>query len=491
MAKNHVPSNKAGHNDASLTRLIFALVMIAVFLDVVDFSVVTVALPSMRAQFMVSLGDIQWVIGAYGITMAGLLLLSGRAGDIYGQKELFIFGVLLFTITSFTGGIAPSLLILIASRAIQGIGAAITSVTAFAIFVRLFPEGKERNKAMGVFIAVISAGFAAGAVVGGILTSVFGWRSVLFINVPIGLVTAVLIQKFLPSEKGRSEVTSMDLPGAITITSGLILLVYALTVVSNGSFSLLQVLLPLGLAVLLLVGFFVIESKAKAPLMPLNFLKRGIVLKANVLTLILGSAAGGFGVIIATYLQQILGFPPFLTGLALLPAAAIFFFVGGWGTSWFIEKLGIRQVLIISSSLVMVGLLLLALISVQMSYLIIIPGMVIWALGASIGFPALSIAAISGTKRGEEGLASGLVSTSMRMGFPIGLAVMLAVASATDPVSSTAAISSAATLGFSYSFIAAALLTLVGIAIAFTIKIDKPLKEDRGIDVEFRETGLA
>src|SRR5438876_3906535 len=174
------------------TRLIFALIIAAVFLDVVDFSIIQVALPSIRTQFLVSLADSQWIVGAYGITMAGFLLLSGRAGDIYGQKKLFISGIVLFTIASAVGGFAPSLLSLVISRAIQGIGAAISSVTAFAIFIELFPEGKERNKALGIFIAVLSAGFAAGSVAGGVLTVAFGWRSVMFINVPIGIVAAVL-----------------------------------------------------------------------------------------------------------------------------------------------------------------------------------------------------------------------------------------------------------------------------------------------------------
>src|SRR5881296_4248435 len=197
---------------ASRTRMTLALIIIAGFLDVIDFSIVQVALPTIRTELVVSLAESQWIIGAYGLTLAGFLLLSGRAGDIYGQKKLFVFGIVLFTVASFTGGLAPSLLSLIVSRAIQGVGAAISTATAFAILVTTFPEGKERNRALGIFVSVLSAGFAAGSISGGILTSAFGWRSVLFVNVPIGTVAAVLSQKFLANNPGRAMDKHLDLP---------------------------------------------------------------------------------------------------------------------------------------------------------------------------------------------------------------------------------------------------------------------------------------
>src|SRR5213595_4298327 len=270
---------EAGPKVASRVRLVFALVIAAVFLDVIDFSIVQVALPSIRTQFLVSLAESQWIVGAYGITMAGFLLLSGRAGDIYGQKKLFISGIVLFTIASMVGGFAPSLLSLVISRAIQGVGAAISSVTAFAIFIELFPEGNERNRALGSFIAVLSAGFAAGSVAGGFLTVGFGWRSVMFINVPIGIVAAIASQKYLPNAAGRLVNGHLDLPGALTVTGGLLLLVYALTVAATDGISSLSTMLPLALSVLVLGAFVVIESRSKAPLMPLGFLRRGTVLQ--------------------------------------------------------------------------------------------------------------------------------------------------------------------------------------------------------------------
>src|SRR3989454_7149995 len=227
------------------TRLILALIITAGFLDVIDFSIVQVALPTIQTELVVSLAESQWIIAAYGLTLAGFLLLSGRAGDIYGQKKLFVFGIVLFPLASFTGGLAPSLLSLIVSRAVQGVGAAISTATAFAILVTTFPEGRERNRALGIFVAALSAGFAAGSISGGVLTAAFGWRSVLFVNVPIGIVAAVLSQKFLVNHPGRAVDKHLDLPVALAVTSGLVLFVSALTTVATTCFLSVQIIVPL------------------------------------------------------------------------------------------------------------------------------------------------------------------------------------------------------------------------------------------------------
>src|SRR3989441_2626955 len=325
----------------SRTRLILVLIIAAGFLDVIDFSIVQVALPTIRTELVVSLAESQWIIGAYGLTLAGFLLLSGRAGDIYGQKKLFVFGIVLFTVASFTGGLAPSFLSLIVSRSIQGVGAAISTATAFAILVTTFPEGRERNRALGIFVAVLSAGFAAGSIAGGVLTAAFGWRSVLFVNVPIGIVAAVLSQKFLVNHPGRAMDKHLDLPGALSVTSGLILLVYALTNAANAGFTSTQTILPLGLGTLVLAGFVAIEYRSKSPLMPLVFLRRSTVFTANVLALILTSSAGGVVFLLTIYLQRAAGYLPLAAGLEFVPAALIFFFVGGWGSSWLVNRLGL------------------------------------------------------------------------------------------------------------------------------------------------------
>ncbi len=462
----------------SHSRMTLGLIIIAGFLDVIDFSIVQVALPTIRTELVVSLTQSQWIIGAYGLTLAGFLMVSGRAGDVYGQKKLFVFGIVLFSIASLTGGLAPSLLSLVISRGVQGVGAAISTVTAFAILVATFPEGRERNKALSIFIAVLSAGFAAGSILGGVLTAAFGWRSVMFVNVPIGAVGAVLSQKFLGDSGGRAAERHLDLPGALSVTGGTILFVYALTNAATVGFTSIQTILPLGLSGLILVGFLAIESRSKAPLIPLSFLRRGNVLAANALGLIFTSSAGGLVFLLTVYLQQILGYSALEAGLEFLPPAIIFFLVGGWGSSWLTNRIGMKPVLVLSMALVTIGSALLVPITVASGYFGILPGLVVWSLGASIGFVALSIAALAGTQRGEEGLASGLINTSERVGFPLGLAILLTIATVADPVPAGATPSSSAAAivaGFRLAFLAATLLNGIGVLIALRIKTRKPV----------------
>jgi len=459
------------------TRIILGLIIAAGFLDVIDFSIVQVALPTIQTELVVSLAESQWIIGAYGLTLAGFLLISGRARDIYGKKKLFVFGIVLFTVASFTGGLAPSLLSLIMSRAIQGVGAAISTATAFAILVTTFPEGKERNRALGIFVSVLSAGFAAGSISGGVLTAAFGWRSVLFVNVPIGTVATVLSQKFLANNPGRAADKHLDLPGALSVTSGLILLVYALTNAATDGFASSYTIMPLAISALVLVAFVAIESRSKSPLMPLGFLRRGTVFTANVLALILTSSAGGVIFLLTIYLQRVSGYSQLAAGLEFLPPALIFFFVGGWGSSWLVNRNGLQLVLVASMTFITLGSGLLTQISVTSGYFGILPGMLLWSFGASIGFPALNIAALAGTRPGEEGLASGIIGTSQRVGFPVGLAILLTIATVTDPppvgVASQLGSLAGVVTGFQYAFLASTIISGIGLLIALRVKNPK------------------
>ena len=470
MTENQQKRRNEGHAQAAPTagaalaahaRLILAVIIAAAFLDVVDFSVVQVALPTIQREFLAPLAESQWVTGVYGLTLAGFLMVSGRAGDVYGQKRMFLVGIVLFTIASLTAGLAPSLLSLVVSRAIQGIAAAMTTATALAILAATFPEGPERNRAFGILVSVLSDGFAAGSIAGGILTAAFGWRSVMFVNVPIGAAATVLAQRYIARNGGRAVVRRLDIPGAVSVTAGLILLVYAFTVAATDGLFTVQTAVPLALSVLALVGFLAIEYRSKAPLMPLAFLRRRTTLSANVLSLFVSSSAGAL-IVLTVYLQQILGYSPLEAGLAFLPAAAIFFVVGGWGSSWLMNRLGMKRVLVASSAFVTLGLALLAPLPVAAGYWGILPGTMVWALGASIGFPALAIAGLAGTKPGEEGLASGLIQTSQRLGFPLGLSMVLTVASAFDPQLGLS--------GYRYAFAAAAVLAALGFGIALRLR---------------------
>src|SRR2546427_2641344 len=332
----------AGAALAAHARLILAVIIAAAFLDVVDFSVVQVALPTIQREFFAPLAESQWVTGVYGLTLAGFLMVSGRAGDVYGQKRMFLVGIVLFTLASLTAGLAPSLLSLVVSRAIQGIAAAMTTATALAILAATFPEGPERNRAFGILVSVLSAGFAAGSIAGGVLTAAFGWRSVMFVNVPIGAAATVLAQRYIARNGGRAVVRRLDIPGAVSVTAGLVLLVYAFTVAATDGLFTVQTAVPLALSVLALVGFLAIEYRSKAPLMPLAFLRRRTTLTANVLSLFVSSSAGAL-IVLTVYLQQILGYSPLEAGLAFLPAAAIFFFVGGLGVPWGVEIIRLKK----------------------------------------------------------------------------------------------------------------------------------------------------
>lgn len=456
-------------------RIIFVLVIAAYFLDIIDASIVQVALPTIQRDFGSSLADLQWVYGAYALTIAGFLMLMGRAGDVYGQKKVFVAGLAVFTAASFLGGLAPSLLALIGFRLLQGVGAAMTTVTAFAIFIGLFPEGPERNRALGVIVAVLSGGFAAGATTGGVLTTYLGWRSVMYVNVPIGIATLFFSQKYLPGGAGLLKGQHLDLPGAVTVTAGTMLLVYGLTNAAGVGLTSQLTTVPIVVSALILAAFVVIESRSKAPLMPLSFLSRGSVLTANALALVLTSIVGGISFILTIYLQTVLGYSPIYAALGVLPAALIFFFVGGWGAARVMDRLGAKKTLIISSVIITAGTGLLLPISTTGSYFTVLPGVLVWALGASIGFPAVNIAAVAGTKHGEEGLASGIVNTSFRLGFPIGLAVLLTVAGAFDPAGSAEAATAAGTvLGFQYAILAGVLLGALAVALTLVLKDVKP-----------------
>jgi MFS family permease len=473
-ATGYNPMQSAVSAAVPYVRLIFVLIAAAYFLDVIDASIVQVALPSIQRQWSVSTADLQWVYGAYALTIAGFLMLMGRAGDVYGQKKIFQLGLIIFTVASFSGGLAGSLFQLVIFRAIQGVGAAMTTVTAFALFIGIFPEGKARNRAFGVLIAILSGGFAAGAVVGGFLTVTFGWRSVMFVNAPIGLVSVLLCQRFLPNTKGWVQNSHLDVPGALTVTSGTILFVYAMTNAAVVGFASELTLIPLAVSAIILAAFVSIESRSKSPLLPLSFIRRGSILTANTLALVLTSIVGGISFILTIYMQNILNYTPEQAGLAILPGALIFFVVGGWGASRVMGKLGVRKTLLVSTALVTLGVLLMTTISVNGNYFTILPGLLIWATGASVGFPAVNIAAVSGTKHGEEGLASGVSNTSFRIGFPVGLAILLTIAGAFDPPAAAGATGSAANAGvvagFQVALLAGALLGVLGFLLASRVK---------------------
>ena len=479
---------KAGSSHRSL---VLAVVTLAQFMVVIDFTIVQVALPSIGREFNVSINGLQWIVTTYGLTLAGFLMLSGRVGDLYGHKKLFITGVLVFSLASLTGGLAPSENVLIIARVIQGLGAAMASATGLSILTATFPEGKERNRALSVFAAATGSGFAAGMISGGIITATLGWRWVFDINVPIGIAIALLSIRYISSiTAGGERITEnkkrqhIDVLGAISVTAGLMLLVYSLNSAQNvgiGSSQTVELLLSSGTV---LSAFLLIEYRSKAPLMPLGFLRRGSILSANALALLQIAPYVAMVFILTNYLQQTRGYSALSTGLAFVPMGAVFLVVSAILSARLVNNLGVKPTVIAGMILQTIGYLFLSGISITESYFGGLLGpMLLIGLGTGLSFTAINIAALTGTRKGEEGLASGLVNTSRQIGGPIGLAVLLTVANFIQTLppppsahlvqQSAAATAMAMVAGFGYAFLAAASLTGIGIIFAASLKDER------------------
>jgi EmrB/QacA subfamily drug resistance transporter len=470
---NNATTAKTGSSRRSL---VLALVILAQFMVILDFTIVQVALPSIGREFGVSVNGLQWIVTTYGLTLAGFLMLSGRVGDIYGHKRLFIIGVLLFSLASLAGGLAPSEIVLIVARVVQGLGAAMASATGLSILVAVFPEGKERNRALSIFAAATGSGFTAGMILGGAITATLGWRWVFDINVPIGLVVSMLSIKYISSTTRRTyEHKHLDIFGAVSVTAGLMLLVYSLNIAQNigiGSPQTLELLLS---SVIVLAAFLLIEYRSKAPLMPLGFLRRSSIFGANVVRLLQVAAFVGMVFILTNYLQQMLGYSALSAGLAFAPMGVLFLVVSTFLSARLVNRFGVKPILISGMALQTIGYLLFSQISITESYFGLLGPMLVIALGTGLGFTAINIAALMGTRRGEEGLASGLINTSGQIGGPIGLAVLLTIANFETPHLTGQVVQSAmATVtGFGYAFMGAALLAGIGIIFAALLKEER------------------
>ncbi len=444
---------------------------------VLDFSIVNVALPAIQRDLGFTTQNLQWIITAYSLTFGGFLLLGGRIGDLFGRRRLFMIGLVLFAFASFMGGIAQSALWLIIARAVQGLGAAIISPTSFSLITTTFHEGPPRNKALGVVGAVASSGFAVGALLGGILTEGPGWRWVFFVNVPVAIASIILTPMFLKETEKEQGQRQIDVLGAITITLGLVALVYALAqgnVIGWGS---PQTLILLGVALILLVAFVFIEIRVKVPLIRLSIFRLRTLTGANLIGFLAPGALGAMVFIVTLYMQKVLAYDPVTTGVAFLPMALVFIVVTNV-VSRFVPRFGVQRLLIIGMFVMAVGLLLLTRISVENNYwTTLFPGTLVVAVGIGPSFTVMAIAATSGVSDSEQGLASGLLNTTQQVGSGLVLAVVAVVAAAqTTTLLHTQGISAKAALvgGFRYAFIAGAVFAvLAGIVAIFVIRQDK------------------
>jgi EmrB/QacA subfamily drug resistance transporter len=404
-----------------------ALVCVAFFMTVLDVSIVNVALPSIKNSLHVSESSLQWVLIAYTITFGGLLLLGGRAADLLGRRRMFMIGLVLFSAASLACGLAGSIGVLIAARAVQGIGAAIISPATLSIIMTTFEEGSERNKALGIWGAMGGSGAAAGVLFGGILTKYAGWEWVFFVNVPVGVLVLALTRAVV-RESRVTGVRGFDAGGAVTITSSLALLVYAISKAPDDGWGSGTTIGFLVGAAVLFVAFLVIERRHPAPMVPFQIFRTKTVTGANVAGFLLGAVVFSNFFLLTLYVQQVLHYSALKTGLTFLATAGTVIPVAGISQA-LVTKFGPRPVLAIGLLLITGGMVWYSQISVHASFASdLLPGYLLVGVGMAFSFIPMSIAALAGVAPHEAGLASGLINTSQQVGGALGVAIASTVA---------------------------------------------------------------
>lgn len=444
--------------------LALAVLAVAQFMVVLDASIVNVALPSIQRALHFTESSLPWVVNAYTLAFGGFLMLGGRAADLFGRRRMFIVGLTLFSLASLAGGFADSAGWLIAARAVQGLGAAIVSPAALSIVTTTFTEGAERNKALGIWGALAGAGGAVGVLMGGMLTQWAGWEWVLFVNVPIGAAAALAAPRFVRESRAH-ERTSMDVLGAVTVTAGLVALVYALVDANRAGWGSFQTIGLLALSVALLASFVVVELRTKHPIMPLTIFRNRNVASADAVALLVGASLFSMFFFISLYLQQVLGYDALKAGLSYLPLAFAIIFSAG-GASQLITRIGPKPVLVTGLACVTTGLVLFTRISAGGSYLgdVLIPSVVV-AVGLGLSFVSLTVTAMSGVTHHEAGMASGLLNTAQQVGGALGLAVLSSVA-ASKIAGAGGHGTAALTDGFSSAFAVGAGFAALGVLLA-------------------------
>ncbi|MGW0293717.1 MFS transporter [Streptomyces tuirus] len=392
---------------------------------VLDATIVNIALPHIQEALEFSTTDLTWVVSSYTLTFGGLLLLGGRAGDILGRRRVFMTGILLFTLASLLGGLAQEPWQLLAARVLQGVGGAIASPTSLALITTTFPEGPERNRAFGVFAAVSAGGGAIGLLAGGMLTEWLDWRWVLFVNVPIGVLIAVLTPLYINESERHSA--RFDIAGAVTSTVGMASLVYGFIRAADEGWKDRLTIGSFAAAVLLLLAFGIIESRAKEPITPLRmFADRN---RSGTYVIMLSLAAAMFGMFfyIVLFVQNVLGYSPIQAGLAFLPVTVVIA-LGAGLSQRFLPVLGPKPFMLVGSALAMTGLAWQALISSDSSYVGGVLGpMLVFGFGMGLNFVTLTLTAVSGVAPHEAGAASGLLNTTQQVGGSLGLSILTTV----------------------------------------------------------------
>jgi EmrB/QacA subfamily drug resistance transporter len=396
---------------------------------VLDVTIVNVALPSIKADLGFSETSLAWVVNAYLLTYGGFLLLGGRLGDLYGHRRLFLFGIALFTVASLACGLSTTQWMLIGARTVQGLGGAVASAVSLSLMMTLFTEPADRAKAMGIFGFVAAGGGSIGVLLGGVLTDLISWHWIFLVNVPIGVLVVFLSMRLLPAERAQAMSGRLDLAGAVTVTSALIIAVYAIVNGNQNGWTSAETLGLLGASVAVLALFLGIEARVRSPLVPLGLFKHRNISVSNIVGVLWAAAMFAWFFLSALYLQLVLGYSPLKVGLSFLPANLIMGAFSIGLSAKLVMRFGFRKPLATGLLLAAAGLLLFVRAPVDGSFLVdVLPSMILLGFGAGIAFNPVLLAAMSDVEPSESGLASGLVNTSFMMGGALGLAVLASIA---------------------------------------------------------------
>jgi EmrB/QacA subfamily drug resistance transporter len=456
-----------------------ALLAAAQFVVILDASIVNVALPSIGRDLHFSQENLSWVVNAYVLVFGGFLLLGGRMADLLGRRRLFMGGLVLFALASLAGGLAQSEGWLIAARAVQGLGAALLSPAALSLVTVLFTEGAERNKAMGVWGAVAGSGGAVGVLLGGMLTEWAGWEWVLFVNVPVGIAAAMLAPRLLPESRNEGE-RHFDIAGAVTVTAGLSLLVYALVDATDAGWGSTQTIGLGALALVLIAAFYAIERRNKAPLVPFPGIFRiRTITGINVSAVLIAAALFSMFFFISLYMQQVLGFSALTAGLAYLPLAVGIIVTAG-ASAGLVTRFGFKPVLVTGLVITAAGLVWFSQVDADGSYVgdILFPSLLA-AVGLGLAFVSMTVAAVSGVEAHEAGLASGLINTSQQIGGALGLAVLATIANSNtnDALAAGNSMPVSLTEGFQAAFAVGAGIAILGAIVAALVVSGRASRE--------------
>jgi EmrB/QacA subfamily drug resistance transporter len=447
--------------------LALALLCVTQFVVVLDIAIVNVALPSIQADLGFSQENLQWVISAYALVFGGFLLLGGRLADILGRRVVFMTGLVVFSVGSLLCGLAWSDESLIIARGLQGLGAATITPSALSILTTTFSEGRERNIALGAWGAVGGFGAAAGVLAGGILTDLLSWEWIFFVNVPVG-VAAFALSPILLRESKDAHGQSHDIPGAMLVTSGLLLFVLGITQGRQWEWLSAATVGVFAASAVLLLAFVVWEQRQKEPLVPFSIFRLQTLTAANVAGFIMGTAMFSMFLMLTLYMQQVLGYSPIETGVAYLAVA-------GTAVIWAnfaavaVNKVGVKPALILGMSLLTIGLVYFTQVSVGGSYWAdLFPGFLVLGVAIPFAFVPITIAALAGTKPQEAGLASGLINTSQQIGGAVGIAILstIAVSTTDDKLAGGTAMPVALTDGFVNAFWVGAVIAFVGLLVS-------------------------